>query len=190
MHLITVCIPTIPPRTKLLERALASVHAQTFPAVAIEIATDYDKRGAAATRNAALFRAETDWVAFLDDDDELYPQHLERLVACQVETDADVVWPWFDVVGGDDPFPEFEHRDWDPLVPHSFPITTLVRRGWALNVGGFPPGPDPHNRVGAGEDWAFWKALDAAGARFAHLHERTWAWHHDSSNTGGLPSRW
>ena len=175
-------MPTIPPRAQLLRRALTSVEAQIYPATKIEVAVDVDKNGAAVTRNRALFAAQTKWVAFLDDDDEMYPQHLERLVAHQLETDADVVWPWFDVIGGSDPFPIHFGRQWDPERPHSFPVTTLVRRQLAVKVGGFPDGE--------WEDWNFWLRLNEAGAKFAHLPERTWAYHHDSYNTSGRPDRW
>lgn len=179
---ITVCIPSIPPRTALLQRALLSVEAQTYPAYEVIVAVDHDREGAAVTRNRALMQAKTGWVAFLDDDDEMYPQHLERLVAHQLETGADVVWPWFDVIGGGDPFPVHFGRQWDPEHPHSFPITTLVRRRRAVKVGGFPDEP--------WEDWNFWLRMNAAGAKFAHLPERTWAYHHDSYNTSGRPNRW
>lgn len=187
--MITVCIPTIPPRADLLERALRSVMGQTLMPSNIAIAYDTERLGAAATRNRALFTASTEWVAFLDDDDELYPEHLAKLMAHAEATGADVVFPWFDVEGGGDPFPpDFETREYDPAVPHSFPITTLVRRSFAWAVGGFPPGV--HGEVAAGEDWQFWIAVRDRGAKIRHLSERTWRWHHHGANTGGLPDRW
>lgn len=184
-----MCIPTIPPRARLLARALSSVERQTYQPVAIEVAVDVNREGAAATRNRALFAAKTKWVAFLDDDDVLYPDHLEKLVAHQIATNADVVWPWFNVVGGGDPFPAFYGRQWDKGQPHSFPITTLVRRIKAIKVGGFPVCDAVSGRC-AGEDYPFWCAMSQAGARFAHLRERTWDYHHDSANTSGMPNRW
>lgn len=187
-HRITVVIPTHPGRTSMLRRALMSVEAQTYPASAISVAYDANGDGAAVTRNRALFAAKTKWVAFLDSDDVLYPDHLERLVRHQVETGADVVWPWFDVVGGGDPFPSFYGRQWDPDMPHSFPITAMCRRVLAVKVGGFPV-VEPVSLTCAGEDYEFWKRMSAAGARFAHLRARTWQWNHHGSNTGGLPSR-
>lgn len=185
---VTVCIPTIPPRGELLARALASVAAQTKPPAAISVAYDLDRRGAAHTRNMALFAASTEWVAFLDDDDVLYPTHLEQLCAHASLMGADVVWPWYDVIDGTDPFPMHEGRQYDRADPHIFPITALVRRDYAVKVGGFPL-RTPVSEECAGEDFPFWMAVHDAGATFSHLPVRTWAWHHDTGNTSGLP-RW
>lgn len=186
-HRVTFCIPTIPPRTALLNRALASIQAQTYPASAVIFTHDRDRNGAAKTRNRALFLADTEWVAFLDDDDELMPNHLELLVAKQIETGADIVFPWFVTEPlGNDPFPMFFGREYDPLEPHMFPITTLVRRELAVSVGGFPV-EDAVSQTCAGEDWTFWLKMRDAGAKFAHLPERTWIWHHHGLNTSGLP---
>lgn len=188
-HRITVCIPSIPPRARSLARAVKSVNEQTYPAVAIEVAVDHDREGAAVTRNRALFAARTKWVAFLDDDDVMYPQHLEILVAHQIETNADVVWPWFTVVGGGDPFPMHYGRQWNPDMPHSFPITALCRRILAVKVGGFPVADSVSARC-AGEDFSFWCLMSQAGAKFAHVKKRTWQWNHGPQNTSGLPDRW
>jgi len=185
---VTVCIPSIPPRGKLLRRALVSVLAQEKPPTAISVAIDHERLGAAATRNEALFGARTEWVAFLDDDDELKPEHLRRLCEHAEATGADVVFPWFDVIGGTDPFPMHEGKAYDPAAPHSFPITTLVRRSLAYAAGGFPPGVVGEKAMG--EDWQFWIRLRDLGATIVHLPERTWLWHHDSGNTAGLPDRW
>lgn len=188
-HQITVCIPSIPPRRDDLSRAVTSVLGQTYPVTAINIAIDHQKLGAAATRNRAFMAAHTPWIAFLDDDDILYPQHLQRLVEHQQATGADVVFPWFDTEpAGNDPFPQFFGRQYDPQVPHMFPITTLVRRDLAYAVGGFPPGVP--GEEAAGEDWQFWLKMRDRGAVFAHLPERTWLWRHTGRNTSGLPSRW
>lgn len=186
---ICVVIPTIPPRVDLLCRALRSVSAQTWPPDAVSIAIDHARFGAACTRNRALAGARSEWVAFLDDDDILYPQHLMRLKEHQADTGADVIWGWFDVIGGTDPFPMHEGRQWNPDEPHAFPVTTLVRRSLAMDVGGFPEG-HRESEVCAGEDFQFFLKLSAAGAVFAHIPERTWAYHHHGASTSGLPDRW
>lgn len=190
-HGITMCIPSIPIRSDLLKRAIDSVLAQTYPVAAISVHIDHHKRGAAQNRNATLFTAHTPWVAFMDDDDVLYPDHLKLLVEKQIETGADVVFPWFDTdPPGGDPFPPaFETREYDPAEPHMFPITTLVRKTLAWDVGGFPVG-DPVSPVCAGEDWTFWLKMRDAGAKFAHVNERTWLWDMNGQNTSGLPTRW
>lgn len=191
---ITACIPSIAPRKKLLQRAVNSVLNQTLSVSAISIAIDNHHHGAAATRNRALYGATTEWVAFLDDDDEWYPFHLQELAEAAEATGADVVFPWFSTSPPNhDPFPEiFETLPYNPETPHMFPITTLVRRSLAVEVGGFSLETDPNNTVGAGEDWFFWLAMRDIGAKIVHINARTWVWHMDNpdGNTGGLGHRW
>lgn len=190
---VTVCIPTFPGREAMLHRAVRSVSAQTWSPRAIEIASDTEREGAAVTRDRAWRAARTDWVAFLDDDDELLPRHLELLVACAKLTDADLVFPWFTVVGGADPFPQHFGMPWDDAVPRQTTITFLIRREWLERVGGFDD-PDPTldaapdgNR--AGEDYRLILRLVEQGAKIVHLPEKTWIWYHHNGNTSGMPSR-
>lgn len=184
---VTVVIASIPVRTTLLARALASVAAQTVPVDRVSIAYDYDREGAGPTRTRALRQVKTTWVAFMDDDDELLPQHLELLLCAAEETGADVVWPWFQVIGGGDPISCNRGKQWNPSEPHTFPITTLVRNRLAQRC----HFPDPLPGSGcAGEDFAFWIQMSDLGAKFHHINEATWYWHHDSGNTGGMPTKW
>jgi hypothetical protein len=200
---VTVCIPTIPPRAHLLEQALHSVLTQTRPPDAISIVSDLHAAGPTATRNATLHTARTEWVAFLDDDDLLHPQHLQRLLEHQATTGADLVYPWFDLqvngqpsenrpvwitrADGTQTDPEGANPDLDALdVANYIPVTLLVRRQLLEDVGGFQP---PFPGTDTCEDWGAWRALHAAGATFAHLPERTWTWRHWGGNTGGRPWR-
>lgn len=188
---ITVVTPSIPPRAGLLARALASVAAQTRPAAAVAVAYDHARAGAAVTRQHALEMVRTSWTAFLDDDDELLPQHLDRLLAHARVTGADYVYPWFEVVGGLDPFPAHFGRLFDPDDPVQTTITVLVRTELAQAVGFCPPA-EGATVAGQrwGEDYTFTLGCLAAGGRIVHLPERTWRWHHDSANTSGRPDRW
>jgi glycosyltransferase involved in cell wall biosynthesis len=193
---ISVVIPSIPPRSRLLMRALASVAAQTWCPDEIIVTIDREARGATWTRQHGLDMATGDWVAFLDDDDELLPQHLERLLACAEETGADMVFPWFTVVGGIDPFPQHFGRQWDPQDPTQTTITFLVRRQAAIDCGGFLEPDDDVDGEGhrAGEDFRFVCRLGEKH-KIVHLPERTWRWHHHPStpstlgNTSGKPWR-
>jgi glycosyltransferase involved in cell wall biosynthesis len=197
---ITVVVCAIPIRGEMLPRALASASVQTFKPAAITVSYDLERHGAAINRQRALAMVQTEWTAFLDDDDWFYPNHLERLVACQHESGADLVFPWFDVVGGIDPFPQHEGRSYDVNDPHQFPITYLVRTDLVREVGGFaeiPEGAVHPDGMRAGEDWDLQLRLGAAGAKIVHLPERTWAWRHHGygvpgtpGNTSGLPTRW
>jgi len=189
---ITVVIPSIPTRTHLLERALASVEAQTWQFQDVIVEFDYDRLGAAVTRQRGLEKVETPWVAFLDDDDEFKPQHLEMLSVAARAADADFVYSWYDVVGGTDPRPEVFGKVWDPNHPVQTTITTLVRTDLARDVGGFVDEDDGNllspDRHYAGEDWRFTKRVNDAGAKIHHLPQRTWRWHHHGHNTSGLPN--
>ncbi|MFQ5769234.1 MAG: glycosyltransferase family 2 protein, partial [bacterium] len=94
----TVVIPTHN-RAELLKEAIQSVLAQTFSDFELIVVDDHstdntrdviasfrDSRikyvlndrttGGAGTRNAGIFRAQGEWVAFLDDDDVWLPQKL------------------------------------------------------------------------------------------------------------------
>lgn len=190
---VTIVVTAHTPRVRneLLCNALQSVWEQTHLPDAVAIALDHYRQGAAITRNRALNMATTEWVVFLDSDDILYPEYLEKVFIHQRENDADVVWPWFDVGGSTDPFPMHFGRQWNPLEPHSFPITTLVRRELAIKVGGFPV-LEPVGSTCLGEDFPFWVSLSNAGAKFAHLPERLWEWNHSPAdgNTSGLGTRW
>jgi glycosyltransferase involved in cell wall biosynthesis len=87
-------------RAHLLSRALDSVKRQTFPPFEVivvddassdstaEVARTHGARvltmpqrsGSGPARNAGIAAAETEWIAFLDSDDEWEPQHLELLL--------------------------------------------------------------------------------------------------------------
>jgi hypothetical protein len=195
---ITVVIPTIPPRKALLERAVRSVEAQIRRPDGIVILGDATHEGACATRNRALAKVETEWAAFLDDDDEFLPIHLRTCETWARRTGADLVYPWFvqpeknwDGLGAfGKPFEtlahELPHRNW-------IPVTVLVKTELLRDVGGFQP---PAPGVQDCEDWGAWKALHAAGATFSHLPRRTWVWHHwlaedgQPGNTSGRGDRW
>lgn len=155
--------------------------------------------GAAKTRHRGLMNVETAWVAFLDDDDEFMPGHLQKLLTHAVDTQSDFVYSWFmikDQLGNEqptwDPFPGQLGKPWDPNNPVQTTITTLVRTELAQSVG-FDVVPD--GEVGAdghrrGEDYRFTMGCQAAGGRIVHLPERTWWWHHHGGNTSGMPDRW
>lgn len=199
MTTVGVAIPCIPPRAGMLQRALASVLSQERLPDAISVVIDHDHQGAAATRNRAWRMLDTDWVAFLDDDDELLLVHLDRLLACALEHDADLVYSWYVVVGGTDPFPGTFGRPWDPTRPVQTTITVLWRRTALEKLDGFTEQGDDRDIAGIrqGEDFDAVCRLNEQGGRIVHLPERTWIWHHHgygtpgvSGNTSGRPDRW
>jgi glycosyltransferase involved in cell wall biosynthesis len=173
----------------MLRRAVGSVRAQTYPVDQISISTDHRREGAAANRQRALSGVMTEWVAFLDDDDVFKPQHIEHLVRFAQDTGADYVFPWFEVVGGMDPFPQHFGKVYDMANPTHTTIVTMVKTELAKEVGFInPPGGDGGG--GSGEDWDFTLRCIEAGATIMHLPERTWLWSHHLANTSGQPHRW
>jgi glycosyltransferase involved in cell wall biosynthesis len=191
--MITVVIPSISPRARLLNRARASVEAQEMRPSDMVVALDLSREGAAETRQRGLEQVKTPWVAFLDDDDEFLPGHLLALSRAAHEQQADYVFSWYEVVGGTDPRPEEFGLPWDPENPRQTTITTLVRTELALEVGGFVEDGDDllsPDRYYAGEDWRFTKRINDAGGKIYHHPEKTWLWHHHGRNTSGLPNRW
>ena len=184
---ITVVMASIPPRGVLRNAALSSVAAQTLQPAAVSLAIDVDKQGAAATRDRALQAAQTPWVAFLDDDDAFMPQHLEHVYAHAMETDADFVYSWFQVIGGTDPFPPGHFLNpFNPEDPIETTITTLVRTDLAKQVGFKAL---DRGQINSGEDRYFTLGCLEAGANIQHLVERTWYWRHHGMNTSGLPTK-
>lgn len=191
MHDITVVTPSIPGRWELLQRALFSVSTQSHPAKAVSIAFDTDRtQGAWGTRQRAMEAVRTEWLAFLDDDDTMHTWHLERCVAAQEESGADIIVPWFVVIGGEDPFPECRGVQVDPDPTAGMPafgITCLVRTSLILDnnirfmdrddIGGLP------------EDYNFWLQCRQAGGTFYSIPDETWAYYHWGGNTSGRPLR-
>lgn len=186
---ITVAIPTIPPRVTsgLFQAAVDSVRAQTLqPTGGISVSLDVDKAGAANTRQRALDAVRTEWVAFLDDDDFFYPNHLQVLSDLANETGADYVYSWFD---GNNPFPMHRGRQFNHAEPHHTTMTVMVKTALAREAGFIQP-DGPMHQDWSGEDWQFTLKCSAAGGKFAGSGEITWHYRVHGSNTSGLSSRW
>jgi len=206
---VTVCIPTIPPRRELLSRALRSVERQTHRANDVVVMVDHEGVGAAETRNRAWRATITEVVAFLDDDDEFLPEHLELCLTALVEERAGLAYPWFELVGWDEATPErpdplatkvdgeLVHPLGVPFGPeqerhfrrHAFiPITTVVRRSWLEVTGGYPQPGTVEWPLADCEDWGGHLRLLDAGCKFVHVPHRTWRCHlDDTRSTAGKP---
>ncbi len=128
--LITVIIPVAPYHREVVERAIASVRAQTVPC-AVETVYDDEGQGAGWARNQGLQRAASPFVVFLDADDHLLPAFAERTLKAfdgvsYVYTD----WMTNDVKKTAPDCPYAAPRQW-----HA--VTCLVPTAWAQQVGGF-----------------------------------------------------
>jgi glycosyltransferase involved in cell wall biosynthesis len=206
MLTVAVVIPTIPGREEMFRRAAESVEQQTRRPDEIVVEIDVHRTGAAHTRNRALQRVESDVIMWLDDDDEMLPNHVERLVrALEKYPQFDLVYPIPEMVGGRDPtatsvngvwqlpwgIPFGEEQEYHLRNFGSFiPITHAVRTQTVNTAGGFPIPNTPEWPRPNVEDWGYLVRLLNAGARFYHLPVKTWRWHgYHGTNTGGEPDR-
>jgi glycosyltransferase involved in cell wall biosynthesis len=198
---VTVVIPTIAGRRVLLERALASVWAQDCPPAAVVIVYDRDRRGAWWARNQGAAMARTEWIAWLDDDDELLPHHLHALAEAGEESGAGLVYGYPDFVGGPDPLAVCDDQgglvpsplhvpfgprqaQWLRRVGQFIPVTYLVRTALVHQVGGMPQ-PFSVEWPQANEDHGFLIRLLDHAVRFHNAETVSWRYHFHAANTGG-----
>jgi len=191
---ITVAIPTIPPRRQLFRQACESAENQTLKPECIATAIDFDREGAARTRQRALDLVVTDWVAFLDDDDRLLPEHLQVLRDAAWDSGADYVYSYFYLeqngkLSEQDPLGHFG-KPFDPANPQDTTITIMVRTELAKSVGFTDPAAPLRPGDVMGEDRRFLLGCLAQGATVMHVPCRTWVWNHHGANTSGRSDRW
>ena len=195
---ITVCTAHIPPRRELLNRAVNSVMRQTLLPENHLISVDYARRGGPGTLDAAVYGAQTKWIAILDDDDEFLPDHLATLYSVALETDADLVFSHFRYTSTGDGghLERFRGVPFDNANPRQTTNVFLVKTDLAIEVGGFSGGFDTMgferdnagNRIGY--DFHFVKKLAAIDAKIVHTPEVTWIYHVEHGSTLGMPNRW
>lgn len=210
----TIIIPTIPGRGELRTRALRSAMFQTEWVARVQedipqwwVQYDEQREGAAKTRNRAIERTEAHWLAFLDDDDLLSPEHLEVCLDAAEKTGADLVYPYPDFGDHRDPLATLhngrivkpfgvpfgpEQEWWLRNMGNFIPVTHLVRRELVQQVGGFPEQGGfqvaAGNNSGDCEDFGLLLRLLDAGAKFHHVPQVTWVYRQHDSNTGGRPA--
>jgi glycosyltransferase involved in cell wall biosynthesis len=200
---VTVLIPTIEGREEMLRRAYASVTAQRVQPGNVVVQLDSERHGAHAARNAALKAVMTDWVAFLDDDDEFCPNHLKVLVRGANKSHADMVFTYANFIGSRDPLacwingqliPEPINVPWSAQAEHSLrtfgnfiPVTYMVKTELVRRVGGFPaPYAFDASKSQDCEDYGLLLRLLNVGAKFHHVTGvRTWNYNVWGGNVGG-----
>jgi len=129
--------------------------------------------GVSAARNFGIGLASNDWLLFLDADDWLLPNHLERLLARIAQTpDVALVYAGCDWVGtGGVRIPRqqaFQNSGLFPLLSRYcvFAIhACLVRRATVLLVGGFD------TTLRTCEDWDLWQRIARTNAKFGYVQE-------------------
>ena len=192
---VTVITPTIPGREALLKECKESVRKQTMRPKEHLVGIDVDRRGPAAIRNSLVEKVETEWVAFLDDDDLLMPNHfathswymgrpIDTPAICYASMDDgmvesavngadrkyDVIGTWAMIVHHSDSEVLFD------VAPHvnrimsnhnTLPMTATVRTSKFREVGGFKEDV-------RFEDMVLWQDLLSANASFGSIYIPTW----------------
>jgi glycosyltransferase involved in cell wall biosynthesis len=195
---VTVCTATIPPREHLLKRAFESVQNQTLKVKQHLIECDDKKEGHTIILDRLINTARTKYVAILDDDDELLPNHIELLYKKITQTKADLVYPHFRYSASHDGghLEKYKGQPWDNNHPHQVPITWIAKRKTLLEVGGFSKAFDINsyevdnegNRMG--HDFHLIKKLAAANKYITNIPDVTWIYHVGHPSTLGMPNRW
>jgi glycosyltransferase involved in cell wall biosynthesis len=197
---IAVLIPVHPNRIAngMLERALKSVISQTVQPREIHVVNDINGYGSGITRNIGLEMVRSEWVAFLDSDDEWLPHHLETLASAVVtreisgEQPVDVVYAGCRILDANEQEVELIEEwgrfgkpfDADILRDRSYiPVTSLVNMKYAFGAQFIPPTGSIY------DDWGFYLQLLNKGAKFLHIPEITWIWHHHGQNTSGQATK-
>jgi glycosyltransferase involved in cell wall biosynthesis len=179
MTKITIAIPAYNSEACLRE-TVESALAQTHPAHEILVVDDGSKdrteeiarsfgdriryikqqnQGIAGARNTAIREATGDWIAFLDHDDLILPEKLQKqLNVIEANPNLVVVYSAFKYLYPDGTtklVPVFPARDLWPALRYRTPIlpsTSIVRRSALLEIGGF-------HKVYCVDDWSLWFRL-------------------------------
>lgn len=172
---VTVIVGTFgPPEwVELAEsRAVPSVEAQGVPVI------HRHRLSLAGARNDGAAEAGTEWLCFLDADDELAPGYFDAMAAAS----ADLRGPAVTYIHGtrEDPpklWPECDLRDGNYLL-----IGTLVRKAMFKAVGGFKTWP-------LYEDWCLWQRCAKTGATIELVPEAIYRAHVRSASRNREPGR-
>lgn len=132
----------------------------------------------ATARNVAADRAQTEWLCFLDGDDELEPGYMDAMA----QGTADLRGPAVRYVGGgglEHPrvWPEQDLREGNHLV-----IGTLIRKVMFQAVGGFREFP-------LYEDWDLWQRCWKAGASIETIPSAIYQAHVRDDSRNRAPDR-
>lgn len=173
---VTVITPTIAGREGLLQECIQSVKDCSGDHVRDHVwRLDLNFGGPALTRNRLIRTVNSEWTAFLDDDDVLLPNHFDLH---SQHTDADVIFSWGMVIhpdGGEALFDSSYNKESILAGHNTIPVTASVRTEHLFQVGGF----DVNERF---EDWALWKALILNGSKFKCIEEVTWHYRVQAGN--------
>jgi hypothetical protein len=175
-----------------------SIASQTVSPKEHIISVDYNKIGQPANLDKCVWSAKSKYVAILDDDDEMLPDHLELIYDYIESTGADLVYPWFkfETSGNAGHLEEFAFKEWKNEEFHTIPITWIAKTDVIKAVGGFSNGFDPcsfnvdEKGFRIGSDRNITRNIINAGYIIKHLPKVTWIYHDRHQRTLGMPNRW
>lgn len=147
---LTVIVPAFGAEHRELARTRAVPSAELEGDVIIA-----DGPTVAASRNAGAAAADTEWIVFLDADDELEPGFAASMAAAT----ADVRVPWFRHCRGLRERPAVDVEPGPLRDGNMLPIGCVLRRDLFHRAGGF-------REWTILEDWDLWQRVELAGATF------------------------
>lgn len=156
---VTVCVATFGDAAWALRAQDVALPSATAQGVPVVVTHGEDLAGA---RNAAVAMAETEWLIFLDADDQLGAGYVEAMA----DVSGDLRVPRL-MLGGCEV--ELRSRDIEWLNP--CPVGTAIRKQMLLDCGGWPA-------FRAWEDWALFLRAYRRGATIEHTSAVYHA-HHD-----------
>ena len=191
MALISVILPTYN-RRDLLERALCSVLTQTYRDIETVVVNDGGEpvldivkrrlpeavyiahgrnKGLPAARNTGLRYASGKLIAYLDDDDWYYPDHIDTLVS-EMQIGTEFAYTDADILDKDGKLHLYMSRDYDPAAFRTFnqfPVCCAMHTRRLLDQAGwFDESLENH------EDWDLWLRM-AKFTDFVHIPRVTCA---------------
>lgn len=183
MTTVSVITPSLPTRLNLVCQAMLSVSNQRHRPIEHLVGVDHERVGTGAVKTRLAMAARGEWLATLDDDDLMLPDHLSTLVAAAKAANVDVVYSYCRVDGSSHLNGSI-NRVFDPHLlrqANYIPANVLVRRDLIADIHGWRDSAECEN---GWEDWDLWlRALDA-GARFGCVPTVTWIYRlHAGSKT-------
>ncbi len=135
--------------------------------------------GNVATKNIGLGEATSDWILFLDADDKITADYVEKFYAAARSKNADVVYSAMNFIGSEEGV--FWSRSFSRRSLRKgnyINNSSLVRRELIQSVGGYST-----EMVFGFEDWELYLALAEKNARFYYLSEPLLFYRRHSGNS-------
>lgn len=161
-------VVSLPERHELLCQALESIANQTLQPDDVVVGIDPYRLGEVGNMNRLIDATDSEWLAFLHDDDLWEPNHLSE--ASEHFDSADFIVSRVTTVGRPQHTLERQHDDFADLEwTNWFPPSAVVVRRETFGRWCVPDRTPPADWV----DWANWRRIYRSGARMVHTNEPT-----------------